>query len=94
MYWNTRDDAPIHYPIQRAMGLKRWEQIYQYLHVWEPSSPSSLLSLPSSRRGRGAKKKEETVHLDEKVETIAAILRQNFKQFWRVGTHVAVDECI
>jgi hypothetical protein len=103
MYWNTRDDAPIHPPIQQAMGRARWEQIHRYFHIWEPEPGPG----PEPEPGPGLEPEpepepepelkpasSEKVNPHDKVEPIAQNLRQNFKRYWHADTHVAVDECI
>jgi hypothetical protein len=38
IYWNIyKDKGPIHNTIRQSMGLKRWEQIHQYLYIWDSS---------------------------------------------------------
>jgi hypothetical protein len=50
MYWNTHEDkGPIHHVIRKSMGLKRWEQIHRYLHIWDSSVAVQQIQKPHQK---------------------------------------------
>ena len=79
-FWNTDPDkGPLHDRVRQAISLKRWEQIDRFLHISSPQNPTQ-----SSQK--------ETPF--SKLEPLNDTLRQLFKQYWKIGTHLAVDETI
>lgn len=81
-YWNTREErGPLHSPVRKAMGCDRWKQINRYFHVWDPTSHQ--FERPDGK-----------VRPHEKVCYLGALLISSFQRYWKLGTHVAIDECI
>ena len=81
-FWNTNPKkGPIHDQVREHIALKRWSQIDRFLHISLPHLPDTNKSKP-----------KET--LFEKLEPLNDTLRQAFKQYWKTGTHLAVDETI
>lgn len=80
-YWR-KDPAkgPIHSQIGDHISRNRWEQIDRYLHISAPQTEAQ-------RQG----KKEKVF---QKLEPLATDLRNAFKQYWQIGTHLTIDESI
>jgi hypothetical protein len=49
MYWNTREGGPTHNTVRQSMGLKRWEQIHRYLHIWDSSTAVQQIQKPHQK---------------------------------------------
>jgi hypothetical protein len=80
-YWNTDEETgPVHHPVRKAIGRRRWTQIHRYFHVWDPT-----LDCSTSNR---------TTRPHEKVDLLAKLLLPSFQHYWKPATNVAIDECI
>ena len=78
-FWNTDPlKGPIHEQVLKHISLKRWQQIDRYLHISKTH--------PSDHQVK------ETPFA--KLEPLNDTLRQAFKKYWKIGTHLAIDESI
>ena len=78
-FWNTDPQkGPIHELLREAIPLKRWQQIDRFLHISKPQLPQET-------------QRESPF---QKLEPLNKQLRQRFKQYWKAGTHLAVDKKI
>ena len=79
-FWNSSPrKGPVHKQLREAISLKRWQQIDRFFHISSPQDPNTTLQ-------------KETPF--EKLEPLNDYLRQQFKVYWKTGTHLAVDETI
>ena len=78
-FWNTDiDKGPVHERIRQAISLKRWQQIDRFLRICSPEEPETLYIKT----------------LFEKLEPLSDTLRWLFKQYWAIGTHLAINKTI
>lgn len=77
-YWNTDIRKPSHYAVRQAIGLRRWEQIDRFFHISKPLPPDDTTDQSPFK----------------KLEPLNEELRSAFKEYWKIGTHLAVDETI
>ena len=66
--------------MREAISLVRWQQIDRFFHLLPPHDPNYLI------------RQKETPF--EKLEPLNDHLRQQFKIYWKIGTHLAVDKTI
>jgi len=82
MYWNLDPSkGPIHAPVIAAMSLVRWDQINRFFYVFAIENRSLTDS--------GSK-----IRPFEKLNELAALLKERFQRYYEPGTHVTIDECI
>ena len=70
-YWNTKtktgQSSPLHDDIRDTMGQKRWKQIHQYFHVWDPTLDHST--------------SDRTARPHEKVDPLVKLLLAAFQRY-------------
>jgi hypothetical protein len=78
-YWTkTRRRGVDHFAVREHISKDRWQQIDSKLYISLPKHPDN-------------KTKESPFH---KIATLSDTLRDCFRQYWKPGTHLAVDETI
>ena len=81
LFWNrTPGDGPSHEYLWRHISQKRWEQIDRFFYIADPKD--IVLDGPNKSS------------VFDKVDMLSEHLRHKFKEYWEIGTHLAVDETI
>ena len=65
-------------PVIPALSLIRWQQINRFFYTFD------IATL----------RPETRIRPFEKVDQLAMLLKQRFRQFYKPGVHVTIDECI
>lgn len=84
-FWNTDSTlgpihvGPIHDAVRQHISRNRWQQLERFFHITPPQVPTSD-STPQTPF--------------DKLEPLDEHLCQTFKEYWKTGTHLAVDETI
>ena len=78
-YWNTDPTkGPLHLNLTSHMPRNRFQQLDRFFHISPPNDPSTFVDQSPF----------------DKLEPLGEHLRERFKLFWSIGTHLTVDETI